>query len=315
MAEIIKPLSQNRIWASSGVRVNPPNLKYIQGWVVEQPPYQHFNYILNKIDVTLASINQHGMTTWDTETEYQANKSYTLKNGIIYYCKTTHTNQDPATDVSEVYWRPILTGQKPFLASSVNNYILPFLASANSTNALSAIGVTTIGRGVAQASTQAIGRSALGAGNFGSQLFTTNNDADARALLNIPVIPLANESVAGLAQRASDAEAATGMEDTKFLTSKKLKIGFSVSLGSNGYLKFPTWLSGLELRWGSLSVSAGGSPTVTTFPTTCLQAIASLGNSGTSDFAPPKAFVSGTSVTLYNSDSNSILLRWFAIGY
>lgn len=313
MAEIIKPLNQNLLWASSGVIVAPDNSKYSQGWVIEQPAYQYFNYIINKVDVTLASINQHGYPTWDSETEYQANNAYILKSGVVYYCKTTHTNQDPTTDVSETYWRPILTGQKPFLASSVNNYILPFLGSGDSTNALSNIGVTTIGRNIIQATTQTNSQIALGGSTLGRALFTTSSAASARSSLEIPS---ASESVEGLVQRSSDLDAIAGTNDTKFLTPKKLRLGFSISLGINGHIIFPSWLGGYSRRWGYVTI--GGNSLITLnslFNNTCLNATASLAVGAANDQRPPHISPTGVGVRIYNPDSTSVNVYWSAEGY
>jgi len=125
----------------------------------------------------------------------------------------------------------------------------------------------------------------------------------------------ADDTQEGLVQRATDPETVSGVNDTKFITPKKLKLGFSVSLSANGFIKFPSWLSGLEIRWGSNFVNANSSSSVVVFTNQCFTGVASLGMNNTGDFQPPKAYVSGTSLTLYNSDSNGVTVRWIAIGY
>lgn len=56
------------------------------------------------------------------------------------------------------------------------------------------------------------------------------------------------------------------------------KVGLSVSLGTNGYIKLPTWLSGFMLQWGSQSGLADNLPTTitlpTSFPNACLAVVA-----------------------------------------
>jgi hypothetical protein len=60
---------------------------------------------MNRADSFNAHINQYGVVTWDDYTEYQANKSYVQgSNGVVYRCKSTHTNEDPVGDVTFTYW-------------------------------------------------------------------------------------------------------------------------------------------------------------------------------------------------------------------
>lgn len=106
MSEILKPSKMNVLWASGGDILDPGDTKYATGWSVEIPPRQWENFVQNKQDSFNAHVNQHGVPTWDAETEYQANKSYVQgkTNGTIYRCILTHTNQDPELDVTNTYW-------------------------------------------------------------------------------------------------------------------------------------------------------------------------------------------------------------------
>ena len=47
MPNISKPADMSSIWASTGNSVAPSATKIAQGWVVELPPYQTANFILN----------------------------------------------------------------------------------------------------------------------------------------------------------------------------------------------------------------------------------------------------------------------------
>jgi hypothetical protein len=98
MAEINKPDGMNKIWASAapgGNSVMPSDSKISQGWIAEKPPFQSENALQNKRDVFNAHINQHGFPTWDSVTEYQANKSYVLHGTTVWKALTTHSDVTP----------------------------------------------------------------------------------------------------------------------------------------------------------------------------------------------------------------------------
>lgn len=118
MPLISKPTDVSKIWADTGDKSEPDDAKKSLGWVEEIPTYQDFNWLFNKIDQMGAHCNQLGVPVWDSETEYQAYKSYTQgSNGYIYHAKTTHTNSDPVLDTTETDWVCVLVkpnkGNKP----------------------------------------------------------------------------------------------------------------------------------------------------------------------------------------------------------
>lgn len=105
MPQFLKPNSINEIWASSGIISAPANLKISQGWTVEIPPYQFFNWSQNRTDRFMAHVNQHGIGVWDNTTEYQANRSYVQgSDGIVYRAKLTNTNVDPVSPLNRATW-------------------------------------------------------------------------------------------------------------------------------------------------------------------------------------------------------------------
>lgn len=108
MAEITKPSDISKPWARLGDKTEPADVKKDQGWIEEIPTFQDFNWILNRADTSIAHINQMGIPHWDNETEYQLNKSLTIRNNKLYVAVSTHTNQDPASDTVEAYWRFLL---------------------------------------------------------------------------------------------------------------------------------------------------------------------------------------------------------------
>ena len=97
----VKP-NFNTVWASGGEKVAPEASKITQGWIVEIPPHQYENWIINRQDQMLAHINQYGVAEWDSSTEYQASKSYVqgVTTGNVYRALTTNAGVNPETDVN-----------------------------------------------------------------------------------------------------------------------------------------------------------------------------------------------------------------------
>lgn len=79
--------------------------------------------------------------------------------------------------------------------------------------------------------------------------------------------PPASETVSGVAKIASQLETDAGTDDTRIVTPKKLRWGFSYSFGSNGYITLPSWLGGFIFQWGNVGFPTGATSAVT-FPIT-----------------------------------------------
>ena len=116
----------------------------------------------------------------------------------------------------------------------------------------------------------------------------------------------------GLANRFSpvDSPAFTGTptaptpgsadNSTRIATTAWAKFGFAISLGPVGYIKFPTWLGGLIVQWGTSVVTTDGAaqaafPFPLTFPSNVYTTVANIGDNG--DNKTAVFGTTGTSVT------------------
>lgn len=94
----------------------------------------------------------------------------------------------------------------------------------------------------------------------------------------------ATETVSGVSEIATQAEIDAGVDDSRIVTSKKLRFGFGSNWGTTfGYITFPSWLGGFIIQWvGSLITHnvAGVSLTLPiAFPNAGFGVLASIGSS------------------------------------
>lgn len=94
--------SMNDIWAAAGDVVMPDEVKIAEGWLVEVPPRQYWNWMQNRTDVNLAYIFQRGIPDWDISVEYLANRSFVVYNGVVYKCILTGVGKNPESQPT--YW-------------------------------------------------------------------------------------------------------------------------------------------------------------------------------------------------------------------
>ena len=318
MAEINKPTDLNKIWASAGAIVVPDDTKISTGWIVEAPPHQTENYINHKHDTALAYLNQHGIPQWDANTEYHANKSWVQgSNGSLYYAKQNHVNQNPITDTTENFWNLVLQGTGVVHKADTTTFSRTWLANSDSAaTGRSQLGSTSVGDSVFTASTVSTARTALGATSVGSSVFTAASALAARTAIGVNS---ASDTAEGIVERATDAEVITGTDDVRFITPKKLKLGFSVQLAPNGYFKFPTWLGGLVLNWKRAYVPNGGSYVEvnweTPFPNECWGAIVDYHGGGSEANCWVEGTPSQTAVRIDHNSGSGKTLFVLGIGY
>lgn len=73
------------------------------------------------------------------------------------------------------------------------------------------------------------------------------------------LVQSASETVAGLVERATQAETDALTDDTRYVSPLKMGFGFSILLATTGYITFPAWLGGLIIQWGNVTVTSSGS--------------------------------------------------------
>lgn len=78
----------------------------------------------------------------------------------------------------------------------------------------------------------------------------------------------ATESLFGWAKVATQAQTNAGTDDATIITPKKLRAGFSILLAANGWIAFPTWMSGLIIQWGQINIGdvSTGAPQAYSLP-------------------------------------------------
>ena len=123
----------------------------------------------------------------------------------------------------------------------------------------------------------------------------------------------ASELNQGTAKVATQALTNAGADDATIVTPKKLRLGFQISLGANGYIAFPDWLGGLMLQWGAFTLSgtSGSFPFPFAFRNTVYQMVGCDAGSGTHIVG-----LNPTSNTAFTAYANIAVtnIRYLAVG-
>jgi hypothetical protein len=132
------------------------------------------------------------------------------------------------------------------------------------------------------------------------------------------LVQSASETVAGIVERATQAETDAGWDDTRYVSPKKLTNGFVSYFATNGYVIFPSWMKRFSVQWGYTSADAS-SKTVsfpTAFPTACrgvfLTAVINQNGGIGSDHAVKAAPSRYSFLASINTAASGFY--WFAIG-
>ncbi len=131
----------------------------------------------------------------------------------------------------------------------------------------------------------------------------------------------ATEINQGTAKVATAAQMLDSENDSVMATPKKLRLGFKFSPGANGYITFPSWMGGLIIQWGALSMAQDTNAVATmsiAFPTANFWE----GVTGSINRITGGTTQSGTNVTartlstitIANDDAAQVV-RWITVGY
>lgn len=137
----------------------------------------------------------------------------------------------------------------------------------------------------------------------------------------VPLAAQATEINQGTAKVSTQSQVNAGADDTTIVTPKKLRAGFSMSLGVTGYVAFPSWLGGFVFQWGVMAETSG-STDYRLFPMAFPERVAAMvatanfvHNSSTWVYCPDKTkYLIGLGNDYANGGANSTLY-WFAFGY
>lgn len=89
-----KPNMNYGVWGSNGNIAVPTSEKVDLGWIIERPPNEVMNWLQNRQDSMLQFVNQRGIPTWDSLTEYPLN-AYVVRNGTLYRAISQNIDKDP----------------------------------------------------------------------------------------------------------------------------------------------------------------------------------------------------------------------------
>lgn len=131
------------------------------------------------------------------------------------------------------------------------------------------------------------------------------------AFEDLPATPDASETVKGIIETATNAEAFAGTATDKAIVPSNFKA--TQSLGASGYQRLP---GGFMVQWGFRDTTGNPNAIVfpTAFPTACRAVVTGNEYVGSGGAGITVSGLTTTGFNLYSTD-NSVDAYWFAIGY
>lgn len=115
--------NMEKVWADTGAKIDPETQygagKTEQGWIAEIPLHETENFMRNRADQCLAHINDYGIVTWDSVTEYPVGAWIrSTVDGKVYNCLVLNTNNEPS--VSPVQWQLLEVSPREIVLSTTD---------------------------------------------------------------------------------------------------------------------------------------------------------------------------------------------------
>lgn len=275
-----KPAGGGSVWCETGN--NPADIITMAdsdvrtGWPLSgtPPSRQRFNYLINWLYTVCRYFMQRGLADYDANEIYNTGACIIGDDGGTYRSLVNaNTGNTPSTSPTKwVGWALTL--------AQINSSQLTQATAATADNSTKVSNTAFVQAVVSQA-----------IANLNTTL--TAAIAVVQTNLNNAVTTLNAAIAAAITTAVNTANAAT-------------TAGLGINLATNGYIKLPTWASGLTIQWAQQYISASGSSPVTgtinwpiPFPNQCLSVLTTCINAAGSS-------TSSYSVQGYNQNNVSV---------
>lgn len=131
-------------------------------------------------------------------------------------------------------------------------------------------------------------------------------------------LPNASTTTEGIIEIATQSQVNSGTSGDLAVIASTLRNNVAYSLGNTGYIRFPSWLGGFTIQWGSVGVS-NDSTELVSFPisfSNVFQVVLSQGSlfNPNEDAGAGASFLGNNGFTAQNGADEFQTLRWIAVG-
>ncbi len=328
-------------WAESGDKVTPSNAEIQVGWPLSSipPSRQRFNWLLNFLANGIRYFSRRGLPDYDAAETYMTGDRIIGDDGKTYRSLIdNNTAQTPSTSPTKwEEWAPTLArfaaliqGQT-FTAFTTAGVAPNFTLTPSPAITAYAAGwrfrvkFHAAGAGTDQLNISGLGNKALkqydNTGAKVAAIIAANQLADVEydGVDMVILEPLPPVVTAGSDPTFTDNswKGASTSWVRGAMSAIATAAGFAASLTANGYIKFPSWLGGLVIQWGTAG-AVDPQQTITfpiAFPTLCALAVSSDAENAPAAVKSIGVVATTTQLTLTANTSPGGTVYWFALGY